>query len=388
MPNRSNLDITLHDHGDGAITNLEALPTYYSMGELEMPPEVREYQSLEDLHKKVSVWYSNPQIDIVRKFGLITNILQSAESLFLFGYQYTKTRADQGMRYCEMRFAPQYHTRGKPVKGKNGEITFTGEGALSIKEIVAAVIEGIKAAEEEFPSIEVNLILCVDRAVDPETAVNLIRAFADCDRDYVVGVDLACDEASHPPLKHRAMYDAARHMEFKTTCHAGEWVVNRAPDQYNTAQKIRANFLEDLGALMQNVRDAVWQLHVNRVGHAIPLGHYLAILQQTGRVGSDRLYNDLREYEIGIEGCPASNVWCGHITGPTSLNIRALMNLNLLYSLNQDDDLFMPGLEETFEICDKEYQFTPGEIAKLRTNAWNSRFGRRKYKEMPNIIAA
>ena len=170
----------------------------------------------------------------------------------------------------------------------------------------------------------------------------------------MAGIGLACDEASHPPEKHVKMFARAKELGFKTTCHAGEWVSGK-PDCGR-----------DERALLANIRTAIFELEVDRIGHAIPLARDSELMAHVVRYG------------IGVEGCPGSNVASKLIPNTRHLRIRELLDAGVLYSLNPDDDLFLPSLAETFTLCDAEYNFTEDEKTKLRMNPWKSRFGSRK----------
>lgn len=214
------------------------------------------------------------------------------------------------------------------------------------------LIKGIKRGEASCP-IEVNLLFTIGREVDPDEAVRLVNVADQCDRDYVVGIGLACDEANNPPEKHTAAFRKAREAGFKTTAHAGEWVSEKG------------NWFSDFAALKKNIRTTLYDLRVDRIGHAITLAYDREALSHVIDNG------------IGVEGCPASNFAGGCIPSFAHLRIRDLLNAGVIYSLNHDDDLFLPDLQSTFELCDSEYHFTDEEVKKMTKNAWESRFGRR-----------
>ncbi|MEK7076225.1 MAG: hypothetical protein AAB941_00995, partial [Patescibacteria group bacterium] len=237
--------------------------------------------------------------------------------------------------------APQYHV-------------FEG---LTEKDVIEALIEGIKKGEVEFPNVEMNLLFAIGREVDSGEAVRLVNIAGECDRNYVVGIGLVCDEAVHPPEKHKAMFKQAKELGFKTTCHAGEWC-------HYSFQK--PDWERDRDWLLRNIRIAVYDLGVDRLGHAIPLAYDMHLIQT------------VLERKIGVEGCPASNLSSGLISDTKYLKIRELLKAGVLYSLNPDDDLFMPALNEVFQICNVEYGFTEEEKQKLLLNPWLTRFGNRK----------
>src|SRR3989344_3424818 len=146
-------EVLLHDHGDGSITVLPILRKLYSHACTEFPLD--KNRDLETLHKQVKDWFFNPQIDIVRRFSLVTEVLKSYSALSMFAEQYVNYRAEQGFKYCEMTFAPQYHVN---------------EG-FPVQHVVDALLSGIRLGERNYPEIEVNLLLTIGREVEPQEAV-------------------------------------------------------------------------------------------------------------------------------------------------------------------------------------------------------------------------
>ena len=325
--------VLLHDHGDGSATLLNILPRLFRISNKPFPFSAEP----ETMALEVWQWFKSDR-DIVERFSITTGVLQSPEALYLFGKNYVCRRTSEGYEYCEMTIAPQYHV-------------FNG---LTEAEAIAALIEGIKSGERLCPRTEVNIIFSIGREVDSGRAVELVNIAGQCDRDYVVGIGLVCDEATHPPEKHIAMFGRAKQLGLKTTCHAGEWT-NSEP-----------NFKRDLPQLIKNIKTAIFDLGVNRLGHAIGLAYDKSLMEEVER------------REIGVEGCPGSNYSSGLIPSTSCLKIRDLLDARVLYSINPDDDLFLPGLRQTFKLCDGEYHFSELEKERLQINAWVSRFGNRK----------
>lgn len=329
--------IVLHDHLDGSATLVPILPQLFKLSGKEYPLDPHG-----DVQGDMIKLFKDPQKDIVQKFSNTTGVMQSWESLLLVARNYVRSKALQGFKYCELTIAPQYHVFG----------------GLNIFEVVQALILGIKDGEKEFPDIEVNILFAIGREVSPDKAVELVERANMCDRDYVVGVSLVCDEYAHQPGKHIPMFKKAKELGLKTTCHAGEWC-------HHPAQG-KANWHRDRYQLLKNIWIAVSQLEVNRLGHAIPLAY------------DEDLMKEVKARGIAIEGCPASNLSSGLIPNTKYLKIRTLLAEGINYSLNPDDDLFMPSLSETYQICNAEYKFTEEEKLKLLRNPWLARFGNRK----------
>ncbi len=120
--------------------------------------------------------------------------------------------------------------------------------------------------------------------------------------------------------------------------------------------------------MIKNIRTVVYDLKVDRIGHAIGLPY-------------DReLMTRVIDKHIKVEGCPGSNFASGLIPDVLCLKIREMLEGGVIYSINPDDDIFLLSMDETFAMCDKAYRFKPREIETLRENAWKSIFGNRKYR--------
>ncbi len=334
MTKQLNQKVLLHDHLSGSRPMMKILKKLHELNGKPYP----FVGTLADQHEQVKALFQNAQIDIVKKFSNTTGVLQTREALILAASTYVRERAKEGFEYCEMTIATQY---------------LTSRG-LTSKQVIEALIEGIKLGEADYPAMETNILFTVGREIDADAAMKLVNEANECDYNYVVGIGLVCDEAAHPPQKHIKMFQRAKKLGFKTTAHAGEWVSTR-PD-----------YERDRIDLLRNILTALIDLKVDRIGHAIALAHDSAVVEYVAK------------HRIGIEGCPCSNLSSGLIPNTKCLEIRQLLERGVRYSLNPDDDLFMPSLDETFAICNAEYNFTEEEMTQLRRNAWASRFGRRK----------
>ena len=339
----------LHDHLDGSRPLLNILPELHLLSRKEYP-----FDPWASHHEQVKKWFKDPQVDIVKKFSITTGGMQSVETIVLAAKTYVQTRARQGFKYCEVTIAPQYHVLG----------------GLSIQEVIGALIEGVKEGEKEHPKIEVNLLASVGREVEPEKAVELVEAFAECDRNYVVGVGLVCDEGGNPPEKHDPMFRRAHKLGMKTDCHAGEWC--HLPKPFVGIKVIDTpTWREYQRVLMRNVYTAVFQLGADRISHAIPLAYDHSTFR-------GEVLKRVLEKNIPVLGCPGSNYDSGLIPNMTYLGIRRLLELGVEYSIHPDDDLFQPDLDEVFQRCNDEYRFIEEEKKQLLANPWLSRFGNRK----------
>jgi adenosine deaminase len=352
--NRWKQEVLLHYHGDGAKALMPALPRLFKMSGKPYPFT----GDFDNQCRQVEELFANPQIDIVKRFANTTGVMQSRETLMLATMSWVRELAKQGYKYVEVTIAPQYHT-------------FEG---LSFQDVVAALIEGIKKGEAEYPGIEVNLLITFGREISPELAVCFVDATAQCDRKYAVGIDLACDENFHPPIKHIKIARRAKKLGFKLSLHAGEWAScsgrayvrdgEKDQDKINRAEREKFR-------LLQNIAVTAMILKADHIGHAIALAECPELVEY------------VVENKIGIEWCPGSNLTSGLIPDMSFLKIRDLLHAGVLGSVHPDDDLFLPDQDKTFQLLHKEYDFSEEELNLLNRNAWLTRFGSRKFPNIP-----
>ncbi|KPJ84729.1 hypothetical protein AMJ57_05600 [Parcubacteria bacterium SG8_24] len=313
-----------HDHIDGSLAVRDVIDGLYALADREFP------------FPSVGAWldfFRNPRQDIVRRFATVTDVLQTAEALRTLGYAYGRRRSQEGFGYVEAKFAPQYHLRS----------------GLTLKEAAEAMIEGLRQAESEF-GIVIFPVIGIGREADPEMGVEIARVTLEYDGE--VGLDLVCDEANHPPEKHLPAFRLTFGSRVRRDCHAGEWVAAEPTDTYRAR-------------LLQNVRTAVHELKVDGIGHAIPLADDPELMRYMAGQG------------IRVAGCPLSNLDSGLIEDVSELRIDRLLEADIIYTLNPDDDLFLPPPTEVIARCDDAYGFTAIQCRQLEGNVFRGAFDRR-----------
>ncbi len=220
----------LHDHIDGSAALVCVIEDLYRLAGKKFP-----FRSLIEWRE----FFRDPYEDIVRRFSTVTSVMQTAEALRLVGYAYGRHRAQEGYEYVEAKFAPQYHVFG----------------GLSMAEAVAAMYDGLMAAEADH-GIRILPMLCIGRETDADTGLVVARIALEYDGE--VALDLACDEANHPPEKHQAAFDLTYRTKVKRDCHTGEWVAGEPVATYRER-------------LLENVRTSVYTLRCDGISHAIPI---------------------------------------------------------------------------------------------------------------------
>src|SRR5262249_59582140 len=100
--------------------------------------------------------------ELLRAFTIPIQLMQDAEALERIAGELVETKAAEGVRYLEIRWAPGLHT----ARG------------LSLRDGIAAVARGSNDAARR-TGVDVRLICTAMRSADPETNVELARVAAD-----------------------------------------------------------------------------------------------------------------------------------------------------------------------------------------------------------------
>lgn len=311
-----NIRAKRHTHLDGDMPVAGLIESFYAEAGMLFP------------FKSIPEWMTymrNSDIPIPTRFDTITKVLQSREVLTHLAYSYGKARFSQGHLSVEPKFAPQYLTRG----------------GLTMREATSAVYEGSRWAQNE-TGIKITPQICIGREADVDLGMEIAKIAVDYDGELIL--DLACDEAGHPPEKHFQAYALTFNTRVKRDCHAGEWVNPFPRETYDQR-------------LAWNVKTAIVLLKCHSVGHAIPVGKDEDLIQLV-------LDNNVR-----VVGCPMSELNLGNLKTLKELRIDYILERGVWYTFDADDDLFLPTLEEVSEYCDRVYHFSVDECRKLEENA-------------------
>lgn len=132
--------------------------------------------------------------------------MQTCTSLIDAVVDVAEQATQDGVKYIEIRFAPAFHQ---------------AQG-VQISEILTAVCEGATVAEHTF-DIKVRMLVCGMKHHSDEMNRAIFDSLRDYKtlEDYIVGVDLAGDEAASPTMEHEALIQYAQ-QGLNITLHVGE----------------------------------------------------------------------------------------------------------------------------------------------------------------------
>lgn len=243
--------------------------------------------------------------EYLRGFGLTTAVMQTAKALHRVSYELMIDNAAEGVRYIEVRFAPQ----------------LLMSESMSFQQVMAAVDQGLRQARDELnshlnpgePGYDYGIIACAMRFFTGDfspyyrdfarvhafsTSIEIIRgASLELAKAVVklraestiqiVGFDIAGAENGFPASDHADSYALVQKGLIGKTVHAGE----------------------AYGA--ESIFQAVTKLHADRIGHGLHLFDESKI--KCAKIGDrtkyvENLVNFLADRRITLEVCLSSNM--------------------------------------------------------------------------------
>ena len=292
----------LHLHLDGSL-RLETLIELAKKEKVTMPSYTKE--GLCDIVFKEN--YANLG-EYLQGFVYTCSVLQSRDSLYRCAYELAWDNIEEGVRYIEVRFAPQLHT----------------EKGLTIEQALRAVRDGLERAAQEHerseavqvrkePPFRYGIVACAlrmfngqtpgwygtfrqmfqqlkEKEIFPIASLELVKEVVRCRDELglpIVGFDLAGQEYGYPAKHHREAFQYAHNHFLMKTVHAGE--------AYGP----------------ESIFEAITFLQADRIGHGYHLFSPEKI--QTDKVRNRQGYTDaliryVANRRITIEVCISSNL--------------------------------------------------------------------------------
>jgi adenosine deaminase len=268
----------LHLHLDGSL-RIETALDLARTRDVDAPPDVAGMR-----RALVAPMPCHDQAELLRAFEVPIALMQDAEALERIAAELVQTKANEGVRYAEIRWAPALHTRR----------------GLSLGDGIAAVARGAREASAR-TGLEVRLICTAMRSAEPAANVELAHAAARAIDDGLTGWDLAGPEEAFPdPLLHAASFGVAREAGLRITVHAGEW---------GGAPQVRRSLALD----------------PERIAHG------------PGAIDDPALCRELAERGIPLDLCPTSNWQAGIVHSIAEHPLARLYRLGVPVTLSTDD---------------------------------------------------
>lgn len=269
--------VELHCHLDGSLS-LPALRQMARVGGQSLPASDAALRELVTAPRDtVSL------IDYLKRFQVVTDLMQTPEQLAIAGYDMVRTAHADGLIYLETRFAPAIFT----------------ERGLSIRAAIQGVLDGLHRGSAEY-GLPVNAIVCAMRDRPLDECREVFATAAEFRDQGVVGLDFAGDEFHHPTSELTAAIEAGQATGLPFTLHAGE------------------------AGPASNVADAL-TLGAQRIGHGVHMSGHPAIIDQA------------RAAHATIETCLTSNLQTKAVADVAAFPLREFLESGLAVTVNTDD---------------------------------------------------
>ncbi|MBR2685553.1 MAG: adenosine deaminase [Erysipelotrichaceae bacterium] len=311
--------VDLHFHLDGSIVPEVGWKIAQEEGvDLDIP-------TFEDYMKLTTVPpLCTDVFEYLAKFGPIVKLMQTKEHLTEITYTTIKRAAEQNLFYLELRFAPQLHK----------------EKGLSQRDAVEAVLEGVRKAAKDFPSIKVGVILCcmIELYDNHEENMETVRLTEEYLGKGVVAIDLAGGEDSVPMDHYADLFVEYHKKGLPMTIHAGD---NGIPQ--NVATVI------DWGA--------------TRVGHGKHCWYDKDVLQKVIDTGTT------------LEVCLTSNYQCRTENSYEEHPAKKLLDAGVKVTLNTDNmSISQIDLDYEYDRAIEQVGFTYNDLIQMNINSIEASF--------------
>jgi adenosine deaminase len=141
----------------------------------------------------------------IAKFKWMTGVLVDYDAVRRVAFENVEDLRQEGIAYAELRFSPWFMAEAH---------------GLHPQGVVEAAADGVQAARR-LTGVQVNLIGILSRTYGPQVAWDELRALLS-QRQHLVGLDLAGDEANFPGELFVEHLRLARLAGLRITVHAGE----------------------------------------------------------------------------------------------------------------------------------------------------------------------
>lgn len=314
--------IDLHFHLDGSLS-VKSVLEVAKKENISLPT-----YNVDELQNLLSVPENCQSLnEYLERFDLPNLVLQTKEGLKICTLDILKRLSNQGLKYVEIRMAPQLST----------------DKRLTQKEVVATLIETLKEGEKF--GIYSNLILCMMRGADNK-AKNLetVKVAKEFLGKGVVALDLAGAEALFPNEMFDEEFKLANKYNIPLTIHSGEAA---GPESVMSALKYNPV----------------------RIGHGVH------------SIDDEKVLELLKKRGICLEICPKSNIDTKTYSSYSELPIRALKEYGIKISINTDDmTVSNTNLEQEYQTL-IDLGFNEKELQEFARNSIEASFANKDIKE-------
>jgi adenosine deaminase len=261
-------------------------------------------------------------LHFLQTYDLAASVIRTQQDYRDVTFEYLAACAGEGAIYVELIVSPDHATAV----------------GLSDEEHFDAIAQGIDDARERF-GIEARMIATCLRNRGVDGAEEVARRVAANRHPYVVGFNMAGDEAGFPPEPFARAFAIAADSGLGCTVHAGE---HAGP---------------------ASVRGGMNLPGITRISHGVRA------------VEDPALVEELAERGIVLEVCPGSNVALGVYPSFEEHPLRALHDAGVRVTLGSDDPpYFATSIGREYEIASEHMGFGEEELMAMTRNALDAAF--------------
>ena len=260
-------------------------------------------------------------LDFLQTYDMAASVIRTPEDYADVTFEYLAGCAADGAVYVELIASPDH-------------AALVG---LSDEDHLAGIAAGIDRARETH-RIEARILLTCIRNFGVEQALRIARYAASRPHPYVVGFQMAGDEAGYPPGPFAEAYAIAADAGLGCSVHAGEWA----------------------GA--ESVRAAIG-LPVTRIGHGVRA------------IEDPALVAEIAERGLVLECCPTSNVVLGVFDSFETHPLPALREAGVRVTLASDDPpYFGASVGGEYAVAAERFGLSEPELVGLTRTAIEASF--------------
>jgi adenosine deaminase len=261
-------------------------------------------------------------LDFLRTYDLAASVIRTRQDYRDITYEYLMSCAREGALYVELIASPDH----------------AANVGLDDEEHFGGIAAGIDDARRD-SGIEARILVVAVRNFGVERAVEIARAYAGERHPYVVGFNLAGDEAGYPAWHFAEAYEIASAGGLGCTCHAGE---------HDGAE---------------SVRQALALPGITRISHGVRA------------IEDPALVEEIAERGIVLEVCPTSNVATKVFSGYESHPFRSLHEAGVKLTLGSDDPpYFGATIAGEYAVARERFGLEEGELETITRTAVQGSF--------------
>ena len=261
-------------------------------------------------------------LDFLRTYDLAASVIRTEQDYRDITYEYLMGCAAEGAIYVELIVSPDH----------------AASVGLTDEQHYGGIAAGIDDARRD-AGIEGRMLVTAIRNFGVQAAVDIARRHADGRHPYIVGFNLAGDEAGYPAAQFAEAYAIASSAGLGCTCHAGE---------HDGAE---------------SVRQALALPGISRISHGVRA------------VEDPALVAEIAERGIVLEVCPTSNVATKVFSGYESHPLRALHEAGVKLTLGSDDPpYFGATIGGEYAVARERFGFEEGELETITRTAVQGSF--------------